>query len=912
MRPLKLNMQAFGPYADLVTVDFTLLKESGLYLISGDTGAGKTTIFDGICYALFDQTSGSNRSPEQLRSLYAKEGVETKVELWFSYDEKEYRIMRSPAYEYTNRNGKSTIKQPKAELTLPDGSVLSAKRQVDAKIKEIIHLDYEQFRRIVMLAQGDFLQLLYDAKGRGEILRKIFDTSFYQEIRQKIFDDSKLLEQRLSLSHQKIRQYLDMTSYETGSELEAELDDLKENEDALTSSLEEVLKKIVTNDKEELTKTEEEIAQKDALLLEKNNLLGLLEKKKSELTEYEKGISELPQLKIKAEELQKTYDAAVLRKPEITALLQELALLKEEEPKYAELSKLLAEERDAEKRHTSLSNALEKEKNRLDQQSKEAEECRKDLESLQKTETLTHEKNLELLSVKEQEKNVQELIVLSRVLEQNEKNYLQQMELYKRKREVSQKESARYQMHHQLFLDSQAGILAEGLLEGEPCPVCGSLHHPNKAQKAKQVISEAELKQEELSANKAEKEMQDAATEASRRKGVYESSQKEYQREYAEYFQKEAGTQKDPVLVKEASLLREKRAKLEKENADLIAEKKRLEESKEKAAVLDAAIEKTQKEILILTAGKAQAEANHKALQDAGVKLRSSLRFESREALLSAQREKEAQKGELESAIGKAEEELRITQQEVSDLNSRLAVLKENLAKYPEAKEEELRAETDALKEKRQLLRDRQVTLSSRIDKNGEALQQIRNTAKEIGELEERSRYLKAISDTCGGKVKGKDKIDFETYVQMTYFDRILAYANRRFEIMTDSQYTFKRAAAGLGLNVIDHVNGSERAVETLSGGESFKASLSLALGLSDEVMSRTASVHIDTMFVDEGFGSLDEDSLNKAMEALSVLSEGNRLVGIISHVKELQQRIDQQILVHKDEEGISHIEIIH
>ncbi|MBR2684705.1 MAG: SMC family ATPase [Erysipelotrichaceae bacterium] len=909
MRPLLLTMQAFGPYANQVEVDFTKLRESGIYLISGDTGAGKTTIFDGICYALFDKTSGSQRTAEQLRSMYAEAGVNTEVELTFLYDGKEYRVKRSPKYEYVNRNGNTSSKAAVAELVYPDGKVLTMKSQVDKAIEEILHLDYEQFRRIVMLAQGDFTRMLFDKDGRGAILREIFGTSFYQDIRYRIYEDYKKAIEELKSSKDRIRQYLKMTSYEENTAENEQLKLLKENEDALTKDICRLLESINAKDEESLGKIKEEIVKQDDILSSLSSKIALAQKAQNEAEEYEKGKAELPKVTEAFKAATEEAEAMQKRQPEVEGYVAEITKLQAEEPKYQQ-----AEE--AEKELNTLKSSLTSSKQQLESQTgrlraihdeilslKEKQETYKDLSEKEKDASVSYQiaqgevKALEQL-LGDWKQRKADLIAFN-----NAKN------AYLTVRQTAEGKQREYNEDYQNFLDSQAGILAEELKDGEPCPVCGSLQHPSLAKRKEGVKSEAELKAEKADLDRVLEDLQSKSALASGKKAAYENSNQRFENNYVTVMKAEASEDAEERIT---NALREK-MKEQKELEEalrLILTKKKEKEEVEKPLPQKETLEKQLEE----STGKlreaiASADASITAKEAQWKQLKEQLHFYSVTDLKIDIRRVSMLRDQLRNAIEASVVKKNQTALALRELQSKLSTLEASLKKAPQLNLADLLKEKEAEDAARESSRKMQMRILSRHSTNTDALKGIQKIDADVAELEEKGRYLKALSDTCSGKLSGKDKIDFETYVQMTYFDRILVYANRRLEIMSDNQYSFERAEGGLELNVIDHYNGSLRSVKTLSGGESFKASLSLALGLSDEVMSRTSSVHIDTMFVDEGFGSLDEESLSKAMEALSMLSDGSRQVGIISHVKELQERIDQQIIVRKDADGLSHIE---
>ena len=341
--------------------------------------------------------------------------------------------------------------------------------------------------------------------------------------------------------------------------------------------------------------------------------------------------------------------------------------------------------------------------------------------------------------------------------------------------------------------------------------------------------------------------------------------------------------------------------------------------------LLDELIPKKEKELSAteekLTIAKEQAASSAASIQSLTeqiAELKEKLIFENKSAAMVQRNSLDAERKAMQSALEAAEKNYLACKDELTGLSASAQELKKQLTESAEIDIQAQQEEKDALSLQKAAVLKEQKAVHTRIASNTSCRKNIRSTSAELSQLEEKQKWLRALSDTANGTIKGKEKIMLETYIQTTYFDRIVARANVRLMKMTGGQYDLKRrktadtmrGQTGLELDVIDHYNGTERSVKTLSGGESFKASLALALGLSDEVQMST-SIQLDTLFVDEGFGSLDPESLNQAYNTLAGLTEGNRLVGIISHVAELKERIDKQILVTKEKSGGSKATII-
>ena len=490
---------------------------------------------------------------------------------------------------------------------------------------------------------------------------------------------------------------------------------------------------------------------------------------------------------------------------------------------------------------------------------------------------------------------------------------------YAQKSEDSRQKRAEYEHKNKLYLDAQAGILAETLTEGVPCPVCGSLEHPHPAQKPENAPTKQELEICKAKAEEAEVATQAASSKASTCIGQVDTSRETLR----DHGQKSLGT--DAVEEME-------RLCCEKQQQTAAALQKAEQQLKEIAkqlgrkAALDQLIPQKEDELdqcknrrgsyETQQAGDgAKLQAAKKRLKELAEKLSYPSEAEANQALQQLHEQKEA----WEKAIQE-------TQKAHDECAKNLAALKGTLEGYQKTLQgmekvdvqAVLAAQTEADQQKAAWQAQKN-EIGDRLAVNRPILENLRPQISKMEETEKRLQCVQALSDTANGRLSGKEKIMLETYIQMTFFDRIIRRANVRLMVMSGGQYELKRrvnaennrSQAGLELDVIDHYNGSERSVKTLSGGESFKASLALALGLSDEIQSSAGGIRLDTMFVDEGFGSLDEESLEQAVNALVGLTQGNRLVGIISHVSELKNRIDKQIVVTKEKSGGSKAEIL-
>ena len=1201
MRPLKLTMSAFGPYAGKTEVDFEKLGENGLYLITGDTGAGKTTIFDAVTYALYGEASGSTRETSMLRSKYAEPDTPTYVELLFSYGDKQYRIRRNPEYMRPAKKGDGLTKQTaEAELVYPDERRVTKTREVTAAVREILGIDRNQFSQIAMIAQGDFLKLLLaDTKSRQEIFREIFHTGYYQIFQDRLKEDLKNMNRDCENERRSIRQYVSGmrcrdTDLRRGEVERARAGELPMEETFL------LLQELISRDSEEAAQTEDALASLGKALTAVSLQLSRAAERdriqadiasgeqaqslrEAELRTAEERLAAAGELEKRADRLKADIAALRLQLPDYrkreelraaqSAMLKEadgteesLRALQAELEKRGQRLQQLTEERnglqqaDAEKERLvrereSLRNSAESLKTLLGElrayrellrRQRQAEDQLTVLEEqlgkarlrADEAEALTDsaakiraelprydekaERTRELNCAQEELKQVQASSdVLKEELEADTKNQelrkaeLQSLEdagekrqqllaaceklrtrkielqsLYTqltltaelvRKAETARKRyleasdryretNERYLAMNQAFLDEQAGVLALRLSDGQPCPVCGSVHHPAPARISAHAPGEAELKQAKQAAEEAQRLANDRSLEAERlnaelgarreeagrklltlapelkpgeeapekqREAIEELSVRtdrqlrdaeqslrqetarterrerlaasvpemekaltekkaslqtaEQRRAYLqaqseslltqlgvmqlafatrEEAEKECGRLEQEVreirqlleqaenawresreaLTERAGQLQHRREQLEKsldltstEQAETETERK-LREAVAQLTELEQVIRETERRIVRKLELDRQIPEEEKALRltEIGigerekelVSLRTridetakqietlalTLEFASGQEAASRQAELESKEATLRKEIADASQQHQRCREAAVLLRGQLGQMREQLKQYENLPEDSaLLEEKGRLEAEKASLEEKKHDIGIRLDTNRNILLSTRRESEALEKMEKKYSWLKALSDTANGTVSGKERIMLETYVQMTFFDRIVARANTRFLVMSNGQYELRRsetadslrALSGLELSVIDHYNGTERSVKTLSGGESFKASLSLALGLSDEIQSSAGGIRLDTMFVDEGFGSLDEESLQQAIHALSGLADSNRLVGIISHVTELKQRIDRQIVVTKEKSGGSRVEVV-
>ena len=920
MRPLKLTIAGFGPYAGAQELDFEALGTSGLYLIAGDTGAGKTTIFDAITFALFGEASGGSRKSDMLRSKYARAEDPTYVELTFTYGGQTYTVRRNPAYERAKTRGVGTTSQlADAQLTLPDGSVVTKLKDVNRAVQEIIGLSREQFAQVCMISQGDFRRLLEaDTETRKKIFKDIFGTGLYSDLQTRLKDEVSALDGQMTEARRSIRQYTEGMVCADNSDFNAQVQ--KAKTDGLpTAELTELFENLLSEDKTLETKLDEQVsAAEDAI--------KALEKQKEAVEAYRQTKENLDKLS-KTEQAQTTawetakaaLEAAKTEKdktqPELT---EHLGKLRNQLPSYDELDeknkalqgkekllKIEQQKRDeAEKQKATLAEELSAFK---DEQAK-----------LKDSDKEKAELDAQLKQCTDRKSALETLLTDFKSLRAEQKTLADSQEKYSALAAEMDKQHQEFERMQRAFLDAQAGILAKDLHAGISCPVCGALEHPHPAELPAHAPTEDEVKQAKETYEKAQAAAAEASTAAAAQAATVDTKQDALRQKRQDLL---SDTSEEQAETAAREQLHDCETQIDELNAKIeTAEKNILRKSK-----LDKLIPKTEDAQKAAEDSWYEADKQIDVLQTESNTLTARInelqRSLTHEDKASAKREI----GELETQSDALEQELSAAlEQEKASLNALTATraaieqLQKQLETGADGDLNNLFEQLEAQKKQKKELEEQRQSVHTRIEVNGRAHDGIDKKRDELEELEQKYVWMNALAKTATGNLQGKAKIDLETYVQTTYFDRILARANLRLQKMSGGQYDLKRrrnaddlkSKSGLELDIIDHINATERSVNTLSGGEAFLASLALALGLSDEVQMSTG-IHLDTLFVDEGFGSLDSEALSKAYQTLAGLTEGNRLVGIISHVAELKERIDRQIIVAKDPDGSSHAELV-
>jgi len=913
MRPLYLKMRAFGPYAGEEEIHFDRLGTNGLYLITGDTGAGKTTIFDAIIYALYGQASGPNRNASMLRSKYVDEYARTSVELLFQHNGKEYRIYRSMPYRRPKARGEGYTKaDAEAVLELPDGRIMKSEKEIADALKEILAVNRDQFCQIAMIAQGDFLKiLLEETKDRQAHFREIFRTQIYENFQNQLKNDAKDVDTERKLQKEKMKTHLQRIACPENDPLDIEAEKARKGE-MLFEQVVLLVNRIVEEDTARQTTVigEEEALEKR--IAELNQLIGAAEKQQIAKEGREKARQSLEGKTEEQKKLQAELAEQEQQEPETGKKIAETELLGKELPEYDALDQLRKDYSKTERKQAEKKNRIDELSARCSGLKNEAEQLKKE----QKERKDAGKDNVALIRQEEHLRNEgKELYDLQggiNDLGRKEKNYQEALAAYEAARGKASELREEATQLRRKFNAEQAGILAEKLAEGECCPVCGSREHPHKAAKSSDAPDEAAVLKAEKAADTAQKEENAASRYAGEQKGNVNTALDIVKTKAEKYF---GSWDRDEIPGK----LEKRLETIRKELKEIEGAKEAERKCAERAEKLDRIIPETEEELVKLRHEYGEENGRQEERKKAIDGKAEKLRYPDKMTAAAAKQQLEDEIAKRQKALKNARDAKKACDEEISQLKGKIQqadeILKEDEIPDPEAKI----AERNDLTEKKNGVNRRRREIEQRIRINGDVLKDIGETSGNIAALDRKWQWMTALSNTANGTIPGKQRVMFETWIQMTFFDRILRRANIHLRQMSGGKYDLvrqeipedNRGQSGLGLDVLDHTNATTRSVKTLSGGESFIASLCLALGLSEEIQMSAGGIKLDTMFVDEGFGSLDEETLQQAMRALNSLSESNRLIGIISHVADLRRAIDKQIIVRKRQGGGSAIDPI-
>ena len=925
MRPIKLVLSAFGPYASKIELDLSKLGENGVYLITGDTGAGKTTIFDAITFALFGKPSGDIRDVKTLRSEYAKEEIETYVELDFIYHDEKYHIYRRPQYTYTHvqKNGevKQRSKATDAYLILPNGDRIVKPTEVTKQVEQLLGMKRDQFRQIAMIAQGSFLEILNaDTKERGKLFEKVFMTSKYSVLMDRLNQMAK--ESYLTLNDAKLRLQQIISDVRVPEILQEQYTQMLE-----TFAMDDIqpvydlLDEIIASSKESTEKLQKQKAQ----------VQNQLQKSRKEETEKTKQLQDLLSLekllkeKPAKEEKANLYAERVKNDGEkyhiqIDALKKEQGQIEHELPEYESLTKLSTKLAEIRKQISIISKDLATKTNFKKQLDEDIALKQKEAHTLTDSE-------LSLSKVILKEEEIEKKISAFHHASMIQSNYQNAVNTLKEKTQLLQESTDRKVILQKQYDDAQisyfanqAGLLALRLTKGEPCPVCGSLEHPRPASHSNKLVTEEEINQYKKKVDQAEKEYQitsKACADASLKMNALQNELELVLKSVTE----------ETVSFEDVQLfIDEHTVQLKKEEKEISTRIKQLQQQSKHYQELQKMIPQLQQKLTAISEEVSQNqiaqtklsveyEQLQKQVQEITAKLKYTSETEAKNRISMITK----QILEYQQQINRLENESKLAMDELVYVSAQIDMLKGKVS-----------SSIDEIPNQQNQLKILQTEIENLQVQQEEILKCIHNTEMYESDAQDTkkkivsesdayqiklSRYssLKELADVAMGNGRSsKEKITLQEYVQIAYLDRMIHKANDRYLSMSNQQYQLVRSAGtkdkrsheALDLDVIDFSNGSIRPVSSLSGGESFIASLALALGMSDEIQSQAGGIQIDTMFIDEGFGTLDQDSLNNAIQTLTNLSGENRLVGIISHVKELKERIHKGIIVTKDLHG--------
>lgn len=925
MLPTKLVLSSFGSYAKETIIDFSLLGSSGLYLVTGDTGSGKTTIFDAICYALYGEASGQNRKDSMFKTSYKYNTSEnpseniTFVELFFNVHGKSYRVKRTQEYFRAKKRGEGFVEVPaEIELYLPDGEIISKLVPVNKKILEILGIDKNQFTQISMIAQGEFLKLLLaTTKERQEIFRKLFDTKKFLRLQESLKEHSSSLKKSCDNLQISIHQYVSgILIYEENTKKNIQINDGKTkilSEDVEFLKLEELLPKLeewIDIDEEKSANIQTEISDLYASILKLTEQLA----KCSEIKKIDEAISSayvnLESEKKKFSEAESLFENQLQDKISLSESEKHLAKLNDELPNYSELTN------NINSLHSLKNQSVDMAKN-LNTLSSNENQIRNNISKYKNELSLLRNSGIEFEKKSQFLNKLTERVEFFSKLARKYKTYtdtLNKFDLfqnsYKFSRDEYESKRNSYEIKYKLYLDTQAGILANNLKDDEPCPVCGSTTHPKLAE-----LSDSSLTREELdSLKKIVQVSQDEMNVNSNNCKNCSDKCKELEFDILE--------ESAVLLEKTIENLDELPKILEVETKDLELEIKKLSTELKTIGDNKKYFEKLEvtipKEEFLYEQTKAQIQANTLEMSKIEMSIANAEKTISNlQGNLSFLNEEEARKNilltennlvNLKSSLAKTQKDYDLAKENLDLIKGEISALKKQKDNFEEINFEFVSKQKSIFEEKKLLLETSNTEIIARLTQNKNTFTDLSAQISKLQTTERKYENSLALSNTALGKLSGKEKIMLETFVQITFFNKVLERANLRLMLMTSGQYELRRRKdlgvsgnGGLDLDVFDYYTGSLRDVKTLSGGEAFKASLCLALGLSDEIQSSVGGIEIGTMFIDEGFGSLDEESLDNSIKTLINLSDNGRLIGIISHVSELKERIEKQIIVKKD-----------
>lgn len=924
MKLMKLTISAWGPYPDLVTIDFTKFKDCGLFLITGATGAGKTTIFDAISFAFFGMVSTIIRDKTMLRSDFAG-AQETFVEMEFLQKNVLYKIKRSPRYERRKKRGDGFTSSPeRAILWIAKREPITILQEVNQKLEEIVGVSYIQFKQIAMIAQGEFINLLLaDSKERVQILRNLFHTDQYYQLQKKLTEKTLELERQIGQLEEQMKEAVACIT--TKKEELQQLCQWKE-----VNNYEQIIVGLEQEVEQSKLKIKQMHKQQVWIEEEMNFMIHQLEKKKnqeSQMTSLKQKQSKLlakkEQVKEKQNQLKQKEPDYLKRKQELELLLEENRQLSIYLPVIEEYEQLLETEEEIQKQQKNLQQQIEKEEQQKEQLIQQIEELKKQLEEGKTISLQIEKKRILLLQLQKQKEQFINLHKKEKQLAEEENQLIQLQQRFQEIKRMREEVKLLYEQAQQAYQEAAIGLAANYLKEGSPCPVCGSTIHPNRAIILEGAPDEEELKRRKQEYQNIEEKYNQILEEASLAKGKAEQTRYECLECY-----KNMTDNMDTINRQKE--IRQKEQKLLDEIRKEEQEQQRLEQKQEQQQQIQIfyerqvqALEQQQTSLEKLLLKEKEENKNFHMFSGRLEKVKETLTHSILQEKETSVTVKE-QKRNNELQIKEKQNFLQEIEEQSQDLEGQLQQITIQLQQY----KNEILQLTQKIKETNcNTIQDIEGQVKQKILEREELQQQKEKSMIEqhgnekslaiLGEkivlyrkLEQKYSILKDIEQVTKGN--NNQKVPLEYYVLSVYFEDILKAANQRLFVMTEGRYQLQkveqvndfRTKDFLELMVFDAYTGKKRFAKTLSGGESFSAALALALGLSDIVEEHVGGIELNMMFIDEGFGNLDRQALEQALKMLLSLTENNRMIGIISHVEELKEWIEKQIIVKKSNMG--------
>lgn len=1022
MKPIHLTVSAFGPYSDTMTLHMQDFGSGGLFLITGDTGAGKTSIFDAICFALFGEVSGSQRGADQLRSDFAKPTADTYVKFTFSHGGQVYQIHRTPKYERPKKRGTGTVtQQPNAVLTNPDGSTVAGATAVTDAVQQLLGVDCRSFKQISMIAQGEFMKLLTaDSQSRAKIIRNVFHTEALVSLQKRLKAEYLTWNRRCEDTRRSVEQYAE------GFQLEQETE---------TQEVSELLTQVREQNARDAQTVEQLDAQLIQLRTERNAAIEAVVKEESRQQAWDKWLAakqqlaqleaRLPAVQAQTQRLEQARRARDLVQPKwrdyqseqtrweqtsqhvasqkqrVEQLEQQSAPLEQANrqaqaqiPQLQQLQQKITRLCDAKKQAERWQDKQTQAKKarasadslqvRHQQAAHALQAQRQHIEALRQQTAQLHDLQMERETLRSEwkeaaqlEKQLNNAKGLFTELTDSQAQLDKQKKAYIKQEEIYRAEEQRCRSAELYWMRGQAGILAQDLRDDMPCPVCGALHHPAPAQMQAHVPTEQDLQtwREQLEHSRTALQQVSGQTAAARSRA--ETAQRAVQQAMQELFGKPDITQEQLTQAiaqqrTQTQQLLEQGKQLSKQVAQLEQSAAQLQTAQQTEPEIEHAAQQAEQAYHAADRAAAALEAEAQTLQDAlpmrdlaamDAQLRDAQsaydtqnskierikkEWETHQRKLSGAREmyqsacaQEQQQKQLAQTAQKAwrdavyaagfasgeayqaalldPDALRRAEQQCQQFSQQLTTARSMEREYAAAVPAGEPADIERLRQQREqaeqncLEKERiRTQCHARRENNQSLLTRIGRMQKELEQLEQQTAALRELSQTANGELAGKQKLMLEQYVQAAYFERVLQRANLRLRDMTQGRYEMQRrktaenhrSQSGLDIDVMDYYTGKRRSVKTLSGGESFLGALALALGMSDVIQSYAGGVLVETVFLDEGFGTLDSAALEQVIGVLVRLSGGDRLIGIISHVAELKDRIGRQIVVRRGTSG--------